>query len=118
MSSESSYGAREGALVVLAGGLVGLVISIYLYMTPLTGVTGSLGALIVMAASGAIAFDGLILLGAMTPGHRALWLTLGFLGALGTLAAAYLLHAYGLMAVMVVVLLGLFLVLARPPYRT
>ena len=38
--------------------------------------------------------------------------------ALGTLAAAWFLHAMVLMAAMVVVIVGLVMALARPPYAS
>ena len=115
MSRHASSGTNEGALVVIFGAVIGLIIAAYLYITPLTGITGSVGAILVIASSALLILDGVMLLGAVTPGSRGLWLTLGFLGALGTLAAAWFLHAMVLMAAMVVVIVGLVMALARPP---
>ncbi|MEE2951455.1 hypothetical protein SAMN06297251_11471 [Fulvimarina manganoxydans] len=118
MSRHASSGTTEGALVVIFGAIIGLIIAAYLYITPLTGITGSFGAILVIVSSALLILDGVMLLGAVTPGSRGVWLTLGFLGALGTLAAAWFLHAFFLMAAMVVVLVGLVMALARPPYAT
>ena len=48
-SSPSSV--RPRTILILAGALAGAAVAVYNYLTPLTGVTGSLGALIVIASS-------------------------------------------------------------------
>jgi len=100
-------------LVVLAA-LVGLGISLYGYLAPLTGITGSFGALLVCIACAALILDGLFLWRVRGRGAYVFWLVLGFLGAICTLAAGYFLHAWFLMGAMGVVFIGLLICAAGP----
>lgn len=99
--------AKGGAMLVAAAALAGLAVSLYLYLAPLTGVNGTLGALLVAVASAALVVDGLCLAFVWSRAARLVWYVLGFLGAILTLAAAYFLHAWLLMAAMIVVLVAL-----------
>lgn len=102
-----------GPLLILLAGAAGVAISLYGYWVPLTGITGSAGALLVVASSLALVIDALILW--RSHGGAMFWLfwVLGLLGALGTLAAAGFLHAWVLLGANVVVLLGLLVTLAH-----
>ncbi|QQO19883.1 hypothetical protein JJB98_08170 [Bradyrhizobium diazoefficiens] len=103
-----------GPLVVLVAAAAGALLALYYYLVPLTGVTGTPGALLVIGSSLALVIDALVL---WFSGRRLLfgvfW-TLGLLGALCTLTAACFLHAWWLSAAMMVVLVGLVVTLAAP----
>jgi len=97
----------SGPIVILAAAIVGTGLSLYYYLTPLTGITGEPGTLLVLAASVALVLDGLILwFGPRGAVFNVFW-ALGLLGVTGTLAAAWFLHAWWLMAAMAVVVVGL-----------
>lgn len=109
---------KWAALLVMLAALVGLGISLYGYLTPLTGITGSFGALLVCIASAALMLDGLFLWLVRRRGVRVFWLVLGFLGAICTFAAGYFLHAWFLMGAMAVVFFGLLICAANPRHRS
>lgn len=111
MTAEASL--PLGPLVVLCAGAVGVVLSLYAYLAPLTGVTGSAGALLVAASSAALVIDAVILWHANSNLVFRLFWVLGLLGAFGTIAAASFLHSWWLLGANVVVLLGLMVTLAR-----
>ena len=54
-----AFGTFLVCALLLAGALAGAAVAVYNYLTPLTGVTGSLGALIVIALYGYICWRGL-----------------------------------------------------------
>lgn len=101
--------SRTGAALFLAGSLAGLAISIYSYLTPLTGITGTPGALLVIGSCGALSVAALLLY-ILSPGvWRGIFVTLSYLGLVGTFAAAWFLHAWFLMAAMIIALIGLLI---------
>lgn len=100
-----------GPLVILAASLAGTALALYAYFTPLTGVTGSPGALLVVVSSVLLIIDALILWFGPPGFIFGLFCVLGLLGAIGTLAAAWFLHGWWLMAAMAVALVGLILAL-------
>ena len=105
-------GARP--LLVVAGGLGGAAVALWNLLAPLTGVTGTPGALLVVATSLLVAGAGLVI-GLMRPGGwRGALRILTALGILGTAAAAWFLHEWWLIAAMGVALLGLIVDLVAP----
>lgn len=86
--------------------LVGLGIALYHYFAPLTGVTGTSGALAAVASSALLMLFGLVLLLRRSGGTARVVRILALPGALGTLAAAWLLHEFWLLAAMAVALLA------------
>ncbi|WP_293868242.1 hypothetical protein [uncultured Alsobacter sp.] len=100
-----------GPLVIMIAGAAGVLLSAYAYLTPLTGITGAPGALLVIGSSVALVVDGLILRTATRGAVFWLFWLLGVLGAIGTLSAGYFLHAWWLMAAILIVLVGLGLTL-------
>lgn len=109
---------RWAALLVVLAAVGGLGISLYGYLAPLTGITGSFGALLVCLASAALILDGVFLWLVRRRGMRTFWLVLGFVGAVCTFAAGYFLHAWLLMGAMAVVFLGLLIFAANPRHRS
>ena len=105
MSDRSKRRSPAGAGIILLAGLAGAAIALYLFLTPLSGVTGTIGALIVLAACLAVALGGLLM---MTTGG-AVWRWLTVLGILGTALAAFFLHGWWIMLAMLVALVGVVL---------
>ena len=101
-----------GPLVVLTAATSGMILSLYSYFAPLTGVTGSAGALLVTASSLALMIDAPILWRSRSPLVFWIFWLLGVFGALGTLAAAYFLHSWWLLGANFIALAGLFVTLA------
>jgi hypothetical protein len=113
-SEMSAMSTKEmGICLILAAGVGAFALSLYEYLTPLTGINGSFGALLVCAASLALVVDGICL--GVSKGRRArlLWLVLGLLGIIGTFVAGYFLHLPVLMGLMVAVMIGVALNLGR-----
>ncbi|MBZ9974292.1 MULTISPECIES: hypothetical protein [unclassified Mesorhizobium] len=102
---------HRGPLVVITAAVLASAIAVYYFATPLTGVNGTPGAMLVLVASLALALDGLVLRfrgGGVV--FTLAWI-LGLLGALGTFTAAVFLHAWWLVAAVAVVLAGLLITL-------
>ena len=103
--------ARVGPMIILAAAIVGIALSAYYFLAPLTGINGTPGAALVIISSLLLAIDAFILwFGPPRPLFWILWV-LGILGALGTFAAAWFLHAWWLMAAIVIVFIGLVVTL-------
>lgn len=88
--------------------LAGLGIALFNYFAPMTGVTGTIGALLVVGSTLLLALLGLVLVRRPGDGARLVPI-LALLVALGTLAAAWLLHEFWLLAAMAIALLALAL---------
>ncbi len=95
-----------GAVMIFAGGLAGTIIAAYAYFAPLTGVTGTPGALLVVVTSLLILAAALVVALIASRGWRNLFRVLLLLGILGTAAAAVFLHEWVLIAAMAVALIG------------
>lgn len=104
----------EGELTVLAqrfspmtltiASLAGTGISLFYYLAPMTGVTRTGGALLVVCSSILLALAGAILVFRTAGGFALLLRVLAVLGTLGTSAAAWFLHEYWLVAAMAIAL--------------
>ncbi|KFE36453.1 hypothetical protein [Thioclava atlantica] len=105
--TDPNAATRPRTILIVLGGLAGAGVAIWNFLTPLTGVTGTFGAGLVIASSVLIALAGLAI--QMTrPGRLRITLrVLVGLGLLGTVAAGYFLHEWWLIAAMGVVLIGL-----------
>lgn len=106
--------SRWGILLLLLAAVVGFVLALYAYFTPLTGVTGTLGALVVIAANVIVAVLALILRASNGRGARIFWGIVTLLGLVGTGFAALLLHQWWITAAMVVGLVGLIASIGCP----
>lgn len=99
--------APLGPMIIFASAIVGAALSTYYFLTPLTGITGTPGAMLVIISSLLLVIDALILwFGPPRPLFWIMWV-LGILGALGTFTAGWFLHAWWLMAAIAVVFIGL-----------
>lgn len=100
-----------GVLIMAAGALIGLIIAAVGYLTPASGIAGTLGALLVVLSSAALLIAALVL---PVLRARAYWLhlvavVLCTLALIGTGAAAYLLELPLLIAATLAAALGLTL---------
>lgn len=99
---------RWGLWLLSAGGLVGLAVVLYYYLTPHNGIDGTEGALLVVVSSALILIAGLarLIFRRMPRALRVILDILLFFGIIGTGFAAYMLEAYPLLAAMVVSFIG------------
>lgn len=102
----TSHTQRVGPVVLVVTSLIGSAISLYNYLAPMTGVTGTSGALVVVVSSIILVACGFILLKSRAGGLASTVRIVALLGALGTLAAAWFLHEYWLMTAMALALIG------------
>ncbi len=116
MSQSRSF--RAGIIVLLLGSLVGLAVSLYAYFTPLTGVNGTLGALVVILSTIALVVLTLVLAPLSCRSGRVALRVLILLALVGTGFAGLLLHQWWLTAAMVVGLIGLLMDMASPTAST
>jgi hypothetical protein len=101
---------QAGVFTVVAAAFAALAVSLYGYLAPLTGINGSLGALLVCISSVGLMIGGVLLSASKNRIARFLWFLLGLIAAVGTFLAAYFLHLPALMGLMVVVAIGLALI--------
>jgi quinoprotein glucose dehydrogenase len=100
------------AAVTLAS-LVGLGIALFHYLTPMTGVTGTLGAMIVVGSSLLVALAGAVLWFGDSGTTARIVRVVGWVLALGTIAAGWLLHEFWLVVAMVVALVATTMAFTR-----
>ncbi len=110
--SRYHFRPNGGAALMLVAALVGAGIALWSYFDRSSGIGGTAGAMLVVVSSLLLALDALIFFFLPSGALRATIATLGFLGAIGTLVAAWFLHAWWLMAAIVLVVLALILALA------
>ncbi|WP_172332182.1 hypothetical protein [Mangrovicoccus sp. HB161399] len=106
-----------GAILIFAGGLAGAAVAAYAYFAPLTGVTGTPGALLVVITSILVLAAALVVALIAPRGWRNLVRALLVLGILGTAAAAAFLHEWVLIAAMGVALIGWLIDVFTPARR-
>lgn len=94
--------------------LLGLGVALFNYFTPMTGVTGTIGALAVVVSTLLLALLGFVLVRRHTENARLVPI-LALLIALGTLAAGWLLHEFLLVVAMATALLALTVDFMRGP---
>ncbi|NPU63641.1 hypothetical protein HL667_01365 [Bradyrhizobium sp. 83012] len=110
----SSHRYPLGPIIVLVAAAAGVLLGLYYYFTPLTGITGAPGVLLVIGSSVALVLDAFILWFGGRGWLFGMFWVLGLLGALGTIIAAWFLHAWWLAAAIVFVFAGLIVTLAGP----
>jgi quinoprotein glucose dehydrogenase len=107
----SRHGAA--AAVVALASVIGVGIALYHYAAPMTGVTGTIGALSVIVSSLLVALAGLLLWFRHSGGLARAVRVAGWLLTLGTIAAGWLLHESWLVAAMIVALVAAMADFAR-----
>ncbi|MGY3452000.1 hypothetical protein ACVILH_004342 [Bradyrhizobium sp. USDA 4353] len=110
----SSRSHPLGPIIVLVAAAAGTLLGLYYYLTPLTGITGAPGVLLVIGSSLALVIDAFILWFGGRGWLFGVFWALGLLGGLGTIIAAWFLHAWWLAAATVFVFVGLIVTLASP----
>ncbi|WP_035639211.1 hypothetical protein [Bradyrhizobium sp. ORS 375] len=110
----SSHSHPLGPIMVLVAAGAAVLLGLYYYFTPLTGVTGAPGVLLVIGSSLALVLDAFILWFGGRGWLFGVFWVLGLLGAFGTIVAAWFLHAWWLAAAIVFVFAGLIVTLAGP----
>jgi len=112
------HSSRAGAILLLLASLAGLAIALYADSTPLTGVTGTLGARLTAVACGVLAILALGLAALRGRAPRILLRVLILLGLAGTAFAGLLLHQVGIAVAMGIGLVGLIVDMLRSPRPT
>ncbi|MGJ5181117.1 hypothetical protein ACQR16_30240 [Bradyrhizobium oligotrophicum] len=112
----SSHSQPLGPIIVLVAAAAGVLLGLDYYFTPLTGITGAPGVLLVIGSSLALVLDAFILWFGGRGWLFGVFWALGLLGALGTIVAAWFLHAWWLAAAIVFVFAGLIVTLAGPSH--
>ena len=107
---------RWSAALLLLAALAGAIIALYAWFTPLTGVTGSLGAIATAIACALLAVVGWLLHKSATRAARSTWGIITLLLLLAISFAAALLHQPAIIVAMVVGLIGLIARLRAPAY--
>jgi len=95
-----------GAMLLIISSLLGVLIALYHYVVPMTGVTGTAGALLVVISSALLVLGGVILLKVRTGGLAITIRVLIVLIGMGTIVAGWFLHEFWLAAVVALALLG------------
>ncbi|SER47244.1 hypothetical protein SAMN04490244_101170 [Tranquillimonas rosea] len=111
-SSPTSY--RLGAILVFAGSVAAFVLALYAYLTPLTGVNGTLGALGLVIGTLVLALAALVLPALRGRAGRNVLRLVILAGLLAALVAGLLLHRWFVGVAMVLGLIGIFLDMTRP----
>lgn len=102
-------GVDRGARVILISALAGAAVSLYNYVTPLSGIDGTPGALLVIVATLIIFTLGIVLgTSRATGAWQTMVLIICLAGIFGTAFASYLLESHVLLVMMLACLLGWF----------
>ncbi|MEM6160460.1 hypothetical protein AAH446_07885 [Erwinia sp. P6884] len=102
-----SRSSRWGFILLLLAAVAGFALAIYAWSTPLTGVTGTIGALGVAIANIVLAVLAFILRACSGRGSRIFWAIIILLMLVGIGFAALLLHQSVITAAMAIGLVGL-----------
>lgn len=114
MKQSTSY--RPGALLLLLSAAAGFLLSLYVYLAPLTGVTGTVGALLAMVVSIVIVAMAVILMRIVGRGSRITWRVLILIALAGNCFAGALLHEWWLCLAMVVGFIGYLIDFSAPSH--
>ncbi len=98
---------RPGVIVLFIGTIMSLVAALYGYFAPLTGVNGTLGALLTVVVSVVLVLFSLALARGGSRGGRVAWRCVILLGLVGNAFAGALLHEWWLCLGMLLGVLGL-----------
>lgn len=110
-------GRAGGAWLMTAAAALGLIDAWIEYVRLGSGIDHTGGALLVIVSSALLVFAGVVLAFVAPGGWRILFVVLSILDILGTGLAAWFLHAWILLALMAVALVG-WLILVFAPGRT
>lgn len=105
--SPSITRSHAGGYLLAFGAAVALGITTWRYFTPLSGVTGTPGALLTMFGEAALLLAGVAISWMSGGTGRAIFIVLAWLGIILTGFAAYLLHGWWALTALAVALIGL-----------
>jgi hypothetical protein len=100
---------KIGAYLIIIGALGALLVTLWRYLTPLSGVNGSGGAEITMLGEAALILAGLILLRNDHDFIRKLFLFLSCIGVLLTIVATVFLHGWISTVLLIVCAIGVLI---------
>ena len=100
---------RTGVMLLIISAVLGVAITLYHYLVPMTGVTGTAGALLVVISTVLLVGGGVILLKIRSGAVAITVRILVVVGGLGTMVAGWFLHEFWLMAVMIIALVGVLI---------
>ena len=109
MSTSAAYAPPRrhlGANIMIITALIALAITAWRFFTPLSGVTDSGGAMTAMLAEFVLFILGVVLAQAKAGGLRNFVLFLAWVGVIGTIFAACLLHGWWTAAVLAIYAVG------------
>ncbi|HCH39183.1 MAG TPA: hypothetical protein DE191_06665 [Enterobacter sp.] len=112
-----SQSSRAGTILLLLAAVIGVAVALYAWLTPLTGVTDTIGALGVAIASAVLAVLTLMLRAASGRGARIFLIIVTLVVLIGIGFAAALLHQYIITVAMVVGLIGLIMLSSKPVHH-
>ena len=96
-------------MLLIIASVLGVIITLYHYLVPMTGVTGTAGALLVVISTVLLVVCGVILLKIRSGGVAITVRILVVVGGLGTIVAGWFLHEFWLMAVIIIALVGVIM---------
>jgi len=103
-----------GTVILFLASIAGLILALYSYFTPLTGVTHTAGALLAIVVSALIAIITIVLAAVTSRGAEVASRVLLFLLLAGNCFAGLLLHEWWLCIAMLVGLFGLAITTVGP----
>ena len=109
-----SRSSRWGFILLLLAAVAGFALALYAWLAPLTGVTGTIGALGVAIANVALAVFSFILRACSGRRLRLFWTIIILLMLLGVGFASLLLHQWVITAAMAIGLIGLIAIISSP----
>jgi len=110
------WNMHAGAWIIVTAALGGLVVSVFNFFNPESGITGTAGALLVIVSTALLVLFGWLMSGhGWRSGFFPAFITLSaILDIAGTAFAAYLLHSWTLLCLMLIALLGWLSHVFRP----
>lgn len=95
-----------GPGLIFLGALAALILTTYRYFAPLSGITGTYGALLAMFGAAALIVAAFAIASLEAGPLRTTFLVLSWIGAVLTLAAAWLLHGWWASLALILCLAG------------
>lgn len=116
--SRADTALHSGGYLMAAAAAVALGITTWRYFTPLSGVTGTPGALLAMFGEAALLVAGIALARLARGAGRSIFMGLSWIGILLTLFATALLHGWLSVGALIVALVGLVIECLTPASLT
>ncbi|MGC4026933.1 MAG: hypothetical protein QM744_18390 [Mesorhizobium sp.] len=113
------WNSHAGAWIITVAALGGLVVSVVNFFSPNSGITGEPGTLLVIVSTALLALFGWSMTGhGPRSGFFPIFITISaLLDIAGTALAAYLLHSWSLLCLMLIAFLGWLTHVFRPRHE-